>query len=344
LFIDTAKIFIKGGDGGKGIVAFQREKYVPFGGPSGGDGGDGGSVVMLCDRGLRTLVDFRYRTQFKAGRGMHGQGDNKFGKSGDDVVVRVPPGTIIKDAETGDILWELMGDGERVVAAKGGKSGRGNARFATSTNQAPRYSESGKPGEERWIHLELKTLADAGLVGLPNAGKSTLLSRVSAARPKIADYPFTTLEPNLGVVDLGEGKSFVLVDIPGLIEGAHAGKGLGHEFLRHVERTRVLIHLVDASGFEGRDPVEDYRTLRSELALYDPALAERPFIVAANKIDLPESRPNFERLRSAVAEGVEVFAVSAVTGEGIRELMRAVSRKIDASELNTNPVIRNNST
>jgi len=343
LFIDTAKISIKGGDGGNGIVAFQREKFVPFGGPSGGDGGDGGSVILLCDRSLRTLVDFRYKTHFKAMRGMHGQGDNKSGKSGDDILVRVPPGTIVRNAETSDLLWELVNDGEQVVAAKGGRAGRGNARFATSTNQAPRYSESGKPAEERWIYLELKLLADAGLVGLPNAGKSTLLSRVSAARPKIADYPFTTLEPNLGVVDLGDGKSFVLVDIPGLIEGAHAGKGLGHEFLRHIERTKVLVFLVDVSGFEGRDPVEDYFTLRRELELYDRALVERPFVIAANKMDLPESRPHLERLRPAVGEGIEVYPISAVTGEGVQDLMRAVGLKIDAVELNTSVGIMNRS-
>ncbi len=344
MFIDTAKINIKGGDGGNGIVAFQREKYVPFGGPSGGDGGDGGSVILMCDRSLRTLVDFRYKTHFKATRGMHGQGDNKSGKSGDDLVVRVPPGTIVRDAETSEMLWELTNDGDRVVVAKGGKGGKGNARFATPTNQAPRYSESGKPAEERWIYLELKLLADAGLVGLPNAGKSTLLSRVSAARPKIADYPFTTLQPNLGVVDLKEGKSFVLVDIPGLIEGAHAGKGLGHEFLRHIERTRVLVLLVDVSGFEGRDPVDDYRTLRRELELYDPALVERPFVVAANKMDLPESGPNLDRLRSALGREVEIFPISAVTGHGIQDLMRAVGRRIEAAESNATVGISENTT
>lgn len=332
MFIDTAKIFVKGGDGGNGIVAFRREKYVPFGGPSGGDGGDGGSVYLEADEHLATLIDFKYKTHFVAQRGAHGQGDNKSGKKGEDLVVRVPPGTVVKDAETGEVLFELLKHGDRVNVAPGGKGGRGNQWFATPTNQAPRYAEEGKPGVERWIKLELKVFADVGLVGFPNVGKSTLLSRVSAARPKIADYPFTTLQPNLGVVNLGEGRSFVLVDIPGLIEGAHSGKGLGHEFLRHVERTRVLVHVIDVSGYEGRDPVEDYHTILKELELYSPELARRPMIVAANKMDVPSSKENLERLVRAVGERVEIYPISAVTGEGVKELMEAAARLLAESD------------
>ena len=327
MFRDTAKIWVKGGDGGNGIIAFQHEKYVAFGGPSGGDGGHGGSVILQADRSLRTLIDFKYKTRFGARRGMHGEGDNKTGKSGEDMIVKLPPGTVIRDAETSEVLWELLKDGDSVVAGAGGKGGKGNARFATSTNQAPRYSEPGTPGVERLIFLELKLLADAGLVGFPNAGKSTLLSRVSAARPKIADYPFTTLEPNLGVVDLGEGRSFVLVDIPGLIEGAHAGKGLGHEFLRHVERTRVLVHMLDVSGSEGRDPLDDFRVITSEIRLYSEELATHPVIVAANKMDLPGAEENLVRVQQALGS-VMVYPISAVTGRGIRELMTAISARL----------------
>jgi GTPase len=329
LFIDTAKIYVKAGDGGNGIIAFQHEAYVPFGGPSGGDGGHGGSVIFRADKNLRTLIDFKYKTRFIGKRGMHGEGDNRTGKSGEDTYVVVPPGTIVKDAETGEPLFELINDKQEIVVARGGKGGKGNARFATPTNQAPRYSEPGTPGKELTIVLELKLLADVGLVGFPNAGKSTILSRVSAARPKIADYPFTTLEPNLGVVNLGEGVSFVLVDIPGLIEGAHEGRGLGHEFLRHIERTRVLIHVIDMAGVEGRDPVEDYQVISDELRLHNPVLITRPLIIAANKMDLPGSQDNLDRLKATLPAGTEVYAISAVTGAGVTELMYAAARKLE---------------
>ena len=329
LFVDSAKIFVKGGDGGNGIVAFQREKYVPFGGPSGGDGGNGGDVVFRADESLRTLVDFKHRAHFKAYRGMHGQGDNKTGKSGKHIVVSVPPGTLVKDADSGEIIADLVKHGDEAVVARGGRGGRGNQHFASATNKAPRRCEDGQPGEERWLVLELKLLADVGLTGLPNAGKSTLLASVSAARPKIADYPFTTIQPNLGVVKLDTGRSFALVDIPGLIEGAHEGKGLGHRFLRHVERTKVLVHVLDMSGQEGRDPVADFHTVQQELEAYNPELSRRPTIIAANKMDLPESEDNLERLKVALGDTFKVYAVSAVTRKGVKELMYAAADLLD---------------
>jgi GTP-binding protein len=339
MFYDHLKIYVKAGDGGNGCVAFRREKYVPFGGPAGGDGGRGGHVVLRADVGLRTLVDFHFRRHFKAGRGGHGEGKERHGKNGADLVLQVPVGTVVRDAATGEVLADLVEHGQEVIVARGGRGGRGNARFATSTERAPRFAEKGEPGEERWLELELKLLADVGLVGLPNAGKSTILSRVSAARPKIADYPFTTLEPCLGVVRVGEGESFVLADLPGLIEGAHAGAGLGHKFLRHIERTRLLIHVVDAAGTAGRDPVADFAVINRELALYSPELAARPQVVAANKVDLPESRPNLERLR-AVLPDYEVFPVSAATGEGLDRLMVRVAellRELPAPRLVETP-------
>jgi GTP-binding protein len=321
MFYDRAKIFVKGGDGGNGCVAFRREKYVPEGGPSGGDGGRGGDVVFLADEGLRTLMDFRYRRHYKAGRGAHGLGKNMHGRSGGDLVVRVPAGTVVKLADTAEVLADLVEHGREYIVARGGRGGRGNARFATSQNKAPTMAENGEPGEERWLDLELKLLADVGLVGFPNAGKSTLIASVSAAKPKIADYPFTTLTPNLGVVRVGEGSSFVMADIPGLIEGAHTGAGLGHEFLRHVERTRLLIHVIDMGGAGGRDPVEDYRIINRELELYSPRLARRPQLVAANKMDLPEAAEHLPRLREEIGGHREIFAVSAATGEGLQELL-----------------------
>lgn len=324
MFHDEARIFVKAGDGGNGVVSFRREKYVPMGGPDGGDGGKGGDVVFQVDPGLRTLIDFRYKTHYRAENGQHGKGSNRHGKNGADLVVRVPPGTAVKDEATGEYVADLVEPGDSVVVARGGRGGRGNARFTTPTRQAPRFAEKGEPGEERWLVLELRLVADVGLVGFPNAGKSTLLSRISAARPKIAPYPFTTLEPNLGVVLVGEGQSFVAADIPGLIEGAHQGVGLGHDFLRHVERTRVLIHVVDASGQEGRDPVDDFHTINEELRLYQPKLLERPQLVAANKMDLAEARANLERLQAAAAAaGFQLFPISAATGEGVDKLLYA---------------------
>ena len=314
MFVDQARIYVKGGDGGNGAVAFRREKYVPRGGPSGGDGGRGANVVFQADEGLRTLMDFRYRRHYKGQRGEHGKGKDMHGAAAPDLVIKVPVGTVIKDAETGVVLADLVENGQTFIGAKGGRGGRGNARFATSTNRAPAFAEKGEPGTERWLILELKLLADVGLVGFPNAGKSTLISRVSAARPKIADYPFTTLVPNLGVVEVAPGQSFVMADIPGLISGAHRGAGLGHEFLRHIERTRVLVFILDCSGFEGRDPVEDYETLLEELRLYRSDLLERPRIIAANKVDVSGAMEIVSSLQERI-DDIEVFPISALTGE-----------------------------
>lgn len=324
MFVDHAKIYVRGGDGGNGIVAFRREKYVPMGGPSGGDGGRGGSVIFVADEGLTTLMDFKYRHHFKATRGAHGQGKNMHGASGEDLVVKVPVGTVIKDDDNGQVIADLTEHGQEAVVAKGGRGGRGNARFATATNKAPSVSENGEPGEEKWIRMELKLLADVGLVGFPNAGKSTLISRISAARPKIADYPFTTLVPNLGVVLTKNKDTFVVADIPGLIEGAHQGSGLGHEFLRHIERTRVLLFILDTAQTEGRDVLQDYNTLRQELELYQPDLKERPYLIAANKMDVPEAQQNYEKLRMEF--GDRVYAISAVTGQGIEPLVEETFR------------------
>ncbi|TYO98019.1 GTPase ObgE [Desulfallas thermosapovorans] len=324
MFYDRAKIYVKGGDGGDGCVAFRREKYVPEGGPWGGDGGRGGNVIFRGDGGLRTLVDFRYQRHYKAQRGQHGRGKGMHGRQGGDLVIRVPLGTVIREEDTNRVLGDITVDGQEVVVARGGRGGRGNARFATPQNKAPTMAEKGEPGEERQLVLELKLLADVGLLGFPNAGKSTLIARVSAARPKIADYPFTTLTPNLGVVSLGEGESFVMADIPGLIEGAHDGAGLGHHFLRHVERTKLLVHVLDGAGTGGRDPLDDFRVINRELALYDQTLAARPQVVAVNKMDLPGSEENLERIKNALAGEYEIFAISAVTGAGTAELIRRV--------------------
>lgn len=319
MFVDYARIYVKGGDGGNGVVAFRREKYVPMGGPSGGDGGRGGNVVFVADEGLKTLMDFRYKKHFKAERGEHGQGKNMHGKSGEDLIVKVPVGTVIKDDATGEVIADLTQHGQEVIVAKGGRGGRGNARFVTSVNRAPTFAENGEPGEERWIRLELKLLADVGLVGFPNAGKSTLISRISAAKPKIADYPFTTLVPNLGVVQTKNKETFVAADIPGLIENASEGAGLGHDFLRHIERTRVLLFLLDTAQTEGRDVLNDYQILRRELEKYNPELLKRPYLIVANKMDIPEAYENLVRLREAY--GDKVHPISAVTGEGIEELI-----------------------
>jgi len=329
-FVDEVQIRVKAGDGGDGAVAWRREKFIPRGGPAGGDGGNGGDVVLTVDEGLSTLLDYRYVREHKARSGEKGGGSDMNGRDGEDLVLRVPPGTTVKDAVSGELLADLK-DGDRFVLAKGGKGGLGNMNFATSVNQAPRFAEDGTPGEEKDVVLELKLLADVGIVGYPNAGKSTLISRISRARPKIADYPFTTLVPNLGVVGW-RGKSFVVADIPGLIEGAHAGAGLGHQFLRHVERCRVLVHLVEGAHPEpDRAPRKDLEAINKELALYSPELARKPQVVAVTKIDIPEAREAGEKLAKLLAKRkkpVKVHLVSAVTGEGMDALLDAVSKVI----------------
>ncbi|HEV2718129.1 MAG TPA: GTPase ObgE [Terriglobales bacterium] len=333
MFIDEAKIRVKAGDGGNGCMAFRREKYVPRGGPSGGDGGKGGDIYMESSERHNTLVHFRFNPEYKAQRGRHGEGANKTGREGEDIVLKVPVGTILYDDESGEKIHDFSHADERIVVARGGRGGRGNARFATSTHQAPREHEDGRPGEERVYRLELKLLADVGLVGYPNVGKSTLISRISAARPKIADYPFTTLEPNLGVVVAGQPpdeKSFVVADIPGLIEGAHTGSGLGTQFLRHIERTRLLVHLVDISDASGRrDPVKDVEVIMGELASFGAKLDEKPMIMVASKIDVANKDKLAKLKRYCKKEGYECFPVSAVTGKGIEELKYAMAERVE---------------
>lgn len=330
MFHDTAKIYIKSGDGGRGVVSFRREKYAPMGGPDGGDGGRGGALILRVDDQMATLQHFRYHQHFKAENGQPGKGQKMAGKDGEDLFIDVPPGTTAYDDETNDILADLTETGETAVLLPGGKGGLGNVHFKSSIHQAPRMAELGEPGVELWIRLEMKVIADVGLVGFPNAGKSTLLAAASAARPKIADYPFTTLQPNLGVVEVGgrDGETFVIADIPGLIEGAAEGVGLGHEFLRHVERTRLLAHIVDGSGgLEGRDPLADFDTIKHEVESYSEELASKPRIVVINKIDIPEARENAQILRMELEErGESVFDISGVTGEGVRELMQTMSQ------------------
>jgi GTPase len=317
-FIDEAKIYLKAGDGGNGAIAFRREAHVPNGGPSGGDGGNGGSIIFVADDQLSTLLDFKYRQHYKAGVGEHGRNRDQYGKGGDDLVVHVPVGTIISDEETDEVIVDLTENGQRVVVAQGGKGGKGNIHFKTAWNQAPRISEPGTPGEERTVRLKLKLLADAGLLGFPNVGKSTFLASVSRAKPKIADYPFTTLTPNLGVVGLSGNRSFVLADIPGLIEGASDGLGLGHRFLRHVERTRVLLHIVELNPDPDREPEKDFDTINRELERYDAELAKRPQIVALNKMDLPDVRDAFPELQARfAARGIELIGISAATQDGV---------------------------
>jgi GTP-binding protein len=334
-FVDEVRIHVKAGDGGDGAVAWRREKYVPRGGPAGGDGGNGGDVVLVVDPQLSTLLDYRYVREHRARSGEHGMGSDMNGQDGGDRELRVPPGTVVKDAATGEVLADLDAPGERFVAAKGGRGGLGNMNFATATNQAPRFAQDGTPGEEKDLVLELKLLADVGIVGYPNAGKSTLISRISRARPKIADYPFTTLVPNLGVVSWRGERSFVVADIPGLIEGAHEGAGLGHQFLRHVERCRVLVHLVDGAAAEpGRSPKADLDAIDRELALHSPELAKKPQVLAVTKVDVPEARAagtKLARLLGRRKRPVEVHLVSAVTGEGLPELLDAVARVLFGS-------------
>jgi GTPase len=335
MFIDEAKILVKAGDGGNGCVAFRREKFVPRGGPSGGDGGRGGDVVMQSSQQHNTLIHFRFNPEHKAERGRHGEGSNCTGRDGVSVTLKVPVGTSLYDAETGELVHDFSLPDESVVVAKGGRGGRGNQHFATPTHQAPRESEPGRLGEERTYRLELKLLADVGLVGYPNAGKSTLISRISAARPKIADYPFTTLEPNLGVVTVGEApheESFVVADLPGLIEGAHLGAGLGIQFLRHIERTRVLVHLVDVSDGSGRpDPVEDFKVICAELESFGHGLAEKPMIVVASKIDAANPEKLKKLTASAKRRKLEFHAISAVTGEGVEDLKWSLAKRVRES-------------
>ena len=327
-FVDTAKITVKAGNGGNGAVAFHREKYVAAGGPDGGDGGRGGDILLQVDRHMSTLMDFRYKRKYAAGNGMDGQGRRCSGKDGQDLVIKVPLGTVVRDADTNQIICD-MSSAQPFVLARGGNGGWGNKHFATPTRQVPRFAKAGLPGQERQVVLELKLLADVGLVGFPNVGKSTLLSVVSKARPKIADYHFTTLFPNLGVVYVEEGVSFVMADIPGIIEGAHEGAGLGHDFLRHIDRCRLLIHMVDVSGSEGRDPVEDFETINAELREYSPELAGRKMIVAANKTDILADRTLLDKLKAHVeAQGLRFFELSAAAHMGVRELMKAAAGEL----------------
>jgi GTP-binding protein len=339
VFVDEAKIFVKAGNGGNGCVAFRREKYVPRGGPSGGDGGHGGSIFLEANPNDNTLLRYRYNREFKADRGRHGEGSNCTGHSGDEMVLQVPVGTLVLDDQTGETLADLTAPGQRVLVAQGGRGGRGNQHFAKPWHQAPREHEEGQPGEERHLRLELKLLADVGLVGFPNAGKSTLISVISAARPKIANYPFTTLEPNLGVVNADGGtgregreigRTFVVADLPGLIEGAHEGAGLGIRFLRHVERTRLLVHLIDTSDASDADPVHSFEVISGELQAFSEMLTEKPMIVVATKLDATTDRSRLETLREFCGKrGLEFHAISAAAGEGVRDLVRAIADALD---------------
>jgi GTP-binding protein len=334
MFVDEIDIIVKGGDGGAGCISFRREKFVPRGGPDGGDGGDGGSVYLEADPALTTLLDFRYKRHYHAPRGQHGEGSNRHGRGGEDLMVRVPLGTVVTDRETGEAIGDLTAPGQRVLAIRGSRGGRGNARFSSSTNQAPRRADNGRPGPERWLHLELKLLADVGVIGFPNAGKSTLVSRVSAAKPKIGDYPFTTLAPTLGIVRVDGDRTFVIADLPGLIPGASEGRGLGHQFLRHTERTRLLLHLLDLDPASGRDPLDDLRVIDAELAAYSPSLAARPQLVVASKADLADGGPDaaaaLARIRAHCAGAGRPFhAISAATGRGLGELLRDIAARLD---------------
>lgn len=342
MFADRAKIYIKSGKGGDGHVSFRREKYVANGGPDGGDGGDGGSVYFVVDEGLNTLTDFRHIRKYSAGNGEEGGKRNCAGKKGDDIFIKVPAGTVIKEAESGKVITDMSGENTRVMILKGGKGGNGNQHYATSTMQAPKYAQPGQPAMELELMLELKVIADVGLVGFPNVGKSTFLSKVTNARPKIANYHFTTLNPNLGVVDLDDAKGFVIADIPGLIEGASEGVGLGYEFLRHIERTKVIVHIVDAASTEGREPIEDIYAINKELEAYNPEIASRPQIIAANKIDVMYMNPDkddiIERIKNEFEpKGIPVYPISAVSGEGLRELLYAVQNKLDG--LDDKPIV-----
>ena len=330
-FVDEARIHVKAGDGGNGCISFRRERFIPRGGPDGGDGGKGGDVILQADAQLSTLLDFTYPKQFRAQRGSHGKGKNQTGRNGKDLILRIPVGTLVREDQTGEVLQDLLFDGQSFVAARGGRGGRGNARFATPTHRAPRRAEKGEPGEERWLRLELKLLADVGLIGFPNVGKSTLLSKISSARPKIGDYPFTTLVPNLGVVNREGDRPFVVADIPGLIEGAAQGAGLGLAFLRHVERTRLFIHLLELCGDPSREPIRDFHALNQELKSYDPVLLEKMQIVALNKIDLPSVRERAGDLEKEFKKmGYPFYRISGKTGEGTEEMVEGVCRTLQS--------------
>ncbi|PTG41770.1 GTPase ObgE [Staphylococcus cohnii] len=330
MFVDQVKISLKAGDGGNGITAYTREKYVPFGGPAGGDGGNGASIVFEVDEGLRTLLDFRYQTHFKAKRGEGGQSSNMHGKNAEHLVLKVPPGTIIKSVETEEVLADLVENGQRATVARGGRGGRGNSRFASPRNPAPDFSENGEPGEEIEVTLELKLLADVGLVGFPSVGKSTLLSTVSKAKPKIGAYHFTTIKPNLGVVSTKDHRSFVMADLPGLIQGASEGIGLGHQFLRHVERTKVIVHMIDMSGSEGRDPYEDYQIINEELKAYEHRLEDRPQIVVANKMDIPDAEDNLTIFKEQLNDtSVRIIPLSTVMHDNIDELLYDIADTLE---------------
>jgi GTP-binding protein len=329
LFVDQVSVFVKAGDGGNGLVAYRREKYVPKGGPAGGDGGNGADIVFKVDEGLNTLMDFRYNRHFKGKRGENGMSKNMHGKNADPFIISVPPGTTVIDEETEETIADLTEHAQEAIIAKGGRGGRGNSRFATPRNPAPDMAENGEPGVERKIKVELKLIADVGLVGFPSVGKSTFLSVVSAAKPKIADYHFTTLAPNLGVVDTNDQRSFVMADLPGLIEGAHEGIGLGHQFLRHVERTRLLVHIIDMAGTEGRDPYNDFLKINQELQEYDAKLMDRPQIIAANKMDMPDAEEHFKEFTAKLNEDIPVYKISALTKEGLRDILFAIADVLD---------------
>lgn len=329
MFIDQASVYVKAGDGGNGLVAYRREKFVPLGGPAGGDGGNGGDVVFEVDEGLNTLMDFRYNRHFKAKRGENGMSQNQHGKNSNSLIISVPPGTIITDEETNQVIADLTTHNQKAVIAHAGRGGRGNSRFQSPRNPAPAYAENGEPGEERNIKVELNLIADVGLVGFPSVGKSTLLSVVSAAKPKIADYHFTTIAPNLGVVDTSDQRSFVIADLPGLIEGAHEGVGLGHQFLKHVERTRVIVHVIDMAATEGRDPYEDYEIIREEIKQYDEKLVDRPEIVVANKMDMPGAENQLLIFKEKLSNDIKLFPISALTKDGLRDLLFEIADTLE---------------
>ncbi|MYL33325.1 GTPase ObgE [Pontibacillus yanchengensis] len=338
MFVDAVRIYVKAGDGGDGIVAFRREKYVPKGGPAGGDGGNGGNIVFEVDEGLNTLMDFRYQRHFKAKRGENGMGKGAHGKNSDPYVIPVPPGTTVKDDDTGEVIADLIEHKQRAVIAKAGRGGRGNLRFAGPRDPAPELAEKGEPGQERNISLELKLMADVGLVGYPSVGKSTLLSVVSAAKPKVADYHFTTLSPNLGVVETQDHRSFVMADLPGLIEGAHEGVGLGYQFLRHIERTRVIVHVVDMASMEGRDPYEDFTTINQELQQYDERLMKRPQLIVATKMDMPEAQEKLDEFKAQLTTDVPVYPVSSITRDGVNEVLFAIADLLETIPKEETPI------